>query len=131
LLKKNFAKEGGSLTQTGRLGDVMKESYEVVQIATLNYLENEHNYTKEEFEKNSFHLHIPQGAVPKDGPSAGVGLFASFVSLIQSKPLIPNLAMSGEVTTLGEVISIGGIREKLTACKNYNISTVILPISNK
>lgn len=71
------------------------------------------------------------GATPKDGPSAGVSLFTALISSALNRPVTPNLAMTGEITTLGEVISIGGVREKLTACKNYNITRVILPISNK
>ena len=71
------------------------------------------------------------GATPKDGPSAGVSLFTALVSSAIGKPVAANLAMTGEITTLGEVISIGGVREKLTACKNHNITRVILPISNK
>lgn len=71
------------------------------------------------------------GATPKDGPSAGISLFAALVSIAINKPVSPNIAMTGEITTLGEVISIGGVREKLTACKNHNVSRVILPLSNK
>lgn len=71
------------------------------------------------------------GAIPKDGPSAGVSLFASLVSAALNKPVAANLAMTGEITTLGEVCAIGGVREKLTACKNHNISRVVLPLSNK
>lgn len=71
------------------------------------------------------------GAIPKDGPSAGISLFAALVSIATQKPLIDSIAMTGEITTLGEVISIGGVREKLTACKNHNINRVILPYSNK
>jgi len=71
------------------------------------------------------------GATPKDGPSAGVSLFASLVSAATSRPVAANLAMTGEITTLGEVVSIGGVREKLTACKNHNITRVILPLSNR
>lgn len=130
-VKRPFTKDKGQLTQTGRLGEVMKESFDVVQVAAFNYLSEHHNFSKEDFEKASYHLHVPQGSIPKDGPSAGVALFASFVSLIQGKPLNPNLAMTGEITTLGEVVSIGGVREKLTACKNHNITRVILPYSNK
>lgn len=71
------------------------------------------------------------GATPKDGPSAGVSLFASLVSAALNRPVAANLAMTGEITTLGEVCAIGGVREKLTACKNHNITRVILPMSNK
>ena len=71
------------------------------------------------------------GAIPKDGPSAGISLFSALVSIAVKKPVVASIAMTGEITTLGEVISIGGVREKLTACKNYNINKVILPISNR
>lgn len=130
-VKRLFTKDKGQLSQTGRLGEVMKESFDVVQVATFNYLQEEFDFKKEDFERDSYHLHVPQGAIPKDGPSAGVALFSSLVSLIQDKPLRPNLAMTGEITTLGEVVAIGGVREKLTACKNHNITNVILPYSNK
>lgn len=119
----------GDLTHTGRLGDVMKESVEVVKIAVFNFL-SKLNTTKD-FDKESYHLHIPMGAIPKDGPSAGLSLFAALTSIATNKPVMENLALTGEITTLGEVISIGGVREKLTACKNHNISRVILPHSNK
>ena len=130
-VKRSFTKDKGQLSQTGRLGEVMKESFDVVQVATFNYLQEEFDFNKDDFEKNSYHLHVPQGAIPKDGPSAGVALFASLTSLIQGKPLKPNMAMTGEITTLGEVVAIGGVREKLTACKNHNITRVMLPYSNK
>jgi ATP-dependent Lon protease len=71
------------------------------------------------------------GATPKDGPSAGTSLFAALMSIATGKPVCGNIAMTGEITTLGEVISIGGVREKLTACKNHQITRVILPLSNK
>lgn len=71
------------------------------------------------------------GATPKDGPSAGTSLFAALMSIATNQPLGANLAMTGEITTLGEVISIGGVREKLTACKNHHITRVVLPLSNR
>jgi ATP-dependent Lon protease len=119
----------GSLTHTGRLGDVMKESLDVVKIAVFNYIQ-EHKLN-ESFDKEAYHLHVPMGATPKDGPSAGTSLFAALMSIATEKPVAGNLAMTGEITTLGEVISIGGVREKLTACKNHQITRVILPLSNK
>lgn len=119
----------GHLTHTGRLGEVMKESVEVVKIAAFNFL-TETKIVKD-FEKNNYHLHVPMGAIPKDGPSAGISLFAALMSCAIQKPVLPCLALTGEITTLGEVISIGGVREKLTACKNHEISRVVLPLSNK
>jgi ATP-dependent Lon protease len=119
----------GSLTHTGRLGETMKESVEVVKIAVFNFLIK--NNLAKDFDKNSYHLHVPMGAIPKDGPSAGISLFSALVSIAIEKPMVPSIAMTGEITTLGEVISIGGVREKLTACKNHQISRVILPMSNR
>jgi ATP-dependent Lon protease len=119
----------GKFTTTGRLGEVFSESVEVVKIAVFNFLHAEG--LAKDFDKDSYHLHVPMGATPKDGPSAGVSLFSALVSSATDKPVAANLAMTGEITTLGEVISIGGVREKLTACKNHNISRVALPMSNK
>ena len=127
--EKEEKKAAGTFTQTGRLGEVFSESVEVVKIAVFNLL-HEMGQVKD-FDKNSYHLHVPMGATPKDGPSAGTSLFTSLVSSAIKKPVAANLAMTGEITTLGEIISIGGVREKLTACKNHNITRVILPISNR
>merc|ERR1719326_2595874 len=113
----------------------MSESVEVVKIAVFNFLKSQQGkgnaLATENFDKDSYHLHVPMGATPKDGPSAGTSLFAALVSSATNRPVAANLAMTGEITTLGEVISIGGVREKLTACKNHQISRVILPLSNK
>ena len=107
----------------------MKESLDVVKIAVFNYIQ-ERNLS-DHFDKEAYHLHVPMGATPKDGPSAGTSLFAALMSIATNKPVAANLAMTGEITTLGEVISIGGVREKLTACKNHQITRVLLPLSNK
>ena len=122
-------KQVGSFTQTGRLGEVFQESVEVVKIAVFNLLHSQGHHR--DFDKNSYHLHVPMGATPKDGPSAGVSLFSALVSSATGQPVAKNLAMTGEITTLGEVISIGGVREKLTACKNHAITRVVLPLSNR
>lgn len=127
--KENGNKEIGHLTHTGRLGEVMKESVEVVKIAVFNYLTQKK--IAKDFDKDNYHLHVPMGSIPKDGPSAGISLFAALMSIATKKPVLKNLALTGELTTLGEVISIGGVREKLTACKNHQISRVVLPLSNK
>ena len=108
---------------------MFSESVEVVKIAVFNLL-HEKGQVKD-FDKNSYHLHVPMGATPKDGPSAGTSLFTALVSSAINRPVAANLAMTGEITTLGEVISIGGVREKLTACKNHGITRVVLPLSNK
>lgn len=127
--KKEEPPREGSMTHTGRLGDVMKESLDVVKIAVFNYIEEKK--LSDAFDKEAYHLHVPMGATPKDGPSAGTSLFAALMSIATDKPVAGNLAMTGEITTLGEVISIGGVREKLTACKNHQINRVVLPLSNK
>lgn len=111
------ARSGAQLTHTGRLGETMRESVEVVKVAVGNFLAS--RGLARDFDRNSYHLHVPHGAIPKDGPSAGVALFAALTSIALGKPLPASLAMTGEITTLGEVISIGGVREKLTACKNH------------
>lgn len=133
--KEDGDKPSGTLTSTGRLGEVMSESLAVVKIAVFNFLKEQRDkgtpLAAEDFDKNSYHLHVPMGATPKDGPSAGTSLFAALVSVATNKTVAANLAMTGEITTLGEVITIGGVREKLTACKNHNITRVILPASNK
>ena len=127
--KADEAKPNGSLTFTGRLGETMSESVEVVKIAVFNLLKTQDD-APVDFDKDSYHLHVPMGATPKDGPSAGTSLFAALTSVATGKPVAANLAMTGEITTLGEVVTIGGVREKLTACKNHNITRVILPASN-
>lgn len=101
----------------------------MVKIAVFNLLHSKGQVR--DFDKNSYHLHVPMGATPKDGPSAGTSLFSALVSSAINQPVAANLAMTGEITTLGEIISIGGVREKLTACKNHGITRVILPQSNK
>jgi len=79
-----------------------------VKLAAFNFLEE--NELSKTFDRDSYHLHVPMGATPKDGPSAGVSLFASLVSAALNKPVAANLAMTGEITTLGEILSIGGVR---------------------
>lgn len=122
-------KQQGTFTHTGRLGEVFSESTQVVKLAAFNFLQEKE--ICKNFDKDSYHLHVPMGATPKDGPSAGVSLFASLVSAALNKPVAANIAMTGEITTLGEVCAIGGVREKLTACKNHNITRAVLPLANK
>ena len=107
---------------------MFSESTQVVKIAAFNFL---HERGIKDFDKENYHLHVPMGATPKDGPSAGVSIFTALVSSALNKPPAADLAMTGELTTLGEVIQIGGVREKLTAVKSHRISRVILPYANK
>ncbi len=120
----------GTLSLTGKLGDVMKESAS----AALSYLRaNAKRFgIEEDFnEKLDTHIHVPAGAIPKDGPSAGITMFCALYSLYSEKCLRDNLAMTGEITLRGTVLPVGGIREKVIAAKRAGINTVILPSKNK
>jgi ATP-dependent Lon protease len=120
----------GKITITGRLGDVMKES----ALAALTWIRSNTERLKLDdslFERTDFHIHIPAGAIPKDGPSAGITLTCSLVSLLTGIPVSPELAMTGEVTLRGKVLPVGGIKEKVIAAKSAGIKEVILPTRNE
>ena len=120
----------GTLTLTGQLGDVMKESATAAMTYVRSHtdildFENDFN------EKTDIHVHVPAGAIPKDGPSAGVGMFTSIVSLLSGKPVKSKVAMTGEITLRGNVLPIGGVKEKVTAAHRSGIKTIILPDHNR
>ncbi|MEO0092064.1 MAG: endopeptidase La [candidate division WOR-3 bacterium] len=118
------------LLLTGSLGDVMKESAQ----AALSYIRSNGKHFKidEDFFTNSdVHIHIPAGATPKDGPSAGVAISAALLSLLKNKPIDPHIAMTGEITLTGRVLPVGGIKEKIIAANRAGIKTVLLPEGNK
>ena len=120
----------GNLTLTGQLGDVMKESAQ----AALSYIRGkaaDFNITEDFFEKNDLHVHVPQGAIPKDGPSAGVTMLVSLVSLLTDRHVRNDVAMTGEITLRGLVLPVGGIKEKVLAAKRAGIKSVILPKLNE
>jgi len=120
----------GKLTLTGHLGDVMKESAQ----AALSYLRSkasEFGVDEDEFKKVDIHVHVPAGSIPKDGPSAGITLFTSLLSLFTGKRVDPSVAMTGEITLRGTVLPVGGIKEKVIAAKRAEIKKVVLPEQNK
>ena len=120
----------GTLQLTGQLGDVMQESVK----AALTYVRANAErllINPEIFEKTDLHVHVPEGAVPKDGPSAGVAMMTALTSVLTGIPVKASVAMTGEITLRGRVLPIGGLREKLLAAVRAGISTVILPLKNK
>ncbi|KAG2172941.1 hypothetical protein INT44_004682 [Umbelopsis vinacea] len=118
------------LSKTGQLGDVMKESTTIAYTFAKSLLANK--FPKNAFfEKAQVHLHCPAGAVPKDGPSAGVTMATALISLALNRPINPNVAMTGELTVTGKVLQIGGLKEKTIAAKRSNVNTVLFPKDNQ
>lgn len=121
---------GGSIHVTGNLGDVMKESAQIALTVARNFMiaiDEKNTF----LEKSNIHLHVPEGAVPKDGPSAGVTIVTALMSLAQNKPLRQNVAMTGEVSLTGKVLPVGGIKEKTIAAKRSGITCIIIPAENR
>ena len=120
----------GEMALTGQLGDVMKESAKA-GITYIRSIAEQYGVEKEYFEKHDFHIHIPEGAVPKDGPSAGITMATALLSAITEKPVKASVAMTGEITLRGRVLPIGGLKEKILAAKNAGIKTVLVPKKNE
>ena len=120
----------GELMLTGQLGDVMKES-EQAGITYIRSIASDYKVEPEFFQENDIHVHIPEGAVPKDGPSAGITMATAILSAIIKKPVRADLAMTGEITLRGRVLPIGGLKEKLLAAKYAKIKEVLVPAENK
>ena len=129
-IEVNYFKGKGGLVLTGHLGDVMKESASIA----LDYIKAnaEHfGIDSDIFANNDIHIHVPEGAVPKDGPSAGVAITTAIISCLSKTPVDPNVAMTGEVTLRGNALPIGGLREKSLAALRSGIKTIIVPKDNK
>lgn len=120
----------GNMTLTGNLGEVMKESatiaYEYLKAHAQDY-----QLTTEEFQKQKVHIHVPEGATPKDGPSAGITILSSLISSFTKRKIRPKIAMTGEITLRGKLLPVGGIKEKILAAKRVGIYDIVLSIENK
>ncbi|HDP80561.1 MAG TPA: endopeptidase La [Spirochaetes bacterium] len=116
--------------QTGQLGNVMKESTEIAY-TYVSSRSNDYGFPKDFFENHFIHLHVPAGATPKDGPSAGITMATALYSLVKKKPIKKNIAMTGELTITGKVLPIGGVKEKTLAAKRAKVKTIIFPLENK
>ncbi|WP_341655058.1 endopeptidase La [Blattabacterium cuenoti] len=129
-IESSLSKGKGHLSLTGNLGEVMKESATIaLQYIKAHY--KEFHIDPIMFEEKNVHVHVPEGAVPKDGPSAGITMLTSLVSSFTRRKLRPNLAMTGEITLRGKVLPVGGIKEKILAAKRANIKEIILSQENK
>jgi ATP-dependent Lon protease len=129
-IESSKMKGSGALTLTGKLGDVMKES----ATAAHSYIRShakELNIDEEIFSKIDIHVHVPAGAIPKDGPSAGVAMVASLVSVITGRVVRPEVAMTGEITLRGDVLPVGGINEKVLGALRAGIREMVLPLLNE
>ncbi|KAH8295730.1 hypothetical protein KR018_006215 [Drosophila ironensis] len=128
--KPDKAGASGTLHITGNLGDVMKESAQIAITVARNFL-NAHSPDNLFLEQEHIHLHVPEGATPKDGPSAGITIITALVSLATGKPVRQDVAMTGEVSLKGKVLTVGGIKEKTIAARRSGVSCLILPVDNK
>lgn len=123
-------KSEGTLEFTGHLGDVMKESIHIAMTVARNFL-NQEDPSNSFLIDSHLHLHVPEGATPKDGPSAGITIAIAFISLAKNQPIRQNVAMTGELSLMGRVLPVGGIKEKTIAAKRVGVNCVILPEENK
>jgi ATP-dependent Lon protease len=120
----------GKLILTGKLGEVMKESVQT-GLGYIRSMSKKFKIPIGIFEKNDIHVHIPEGAMPKDGPSAGITIASAIISALTNKPIRNNIAMTGEITLRGKVLAVGGLNEKLLAAQRNNVPAVIVPKENE
>jgi ATP-dependent Lon protease len=129
-IESSLSKGKGTLTLTGNLGDVMKES----AVIALEYLKSHADQLGLKpaiFDEWNIHVHVPEGATPKDGPSAGITIFTALASLFTQRKVRDKLAMTGEITLRGKVLPVGGIKEKILAAKRAKITDIILSVENR
>ena len=129
-IEVNIMPGKGEFQLTGQLGDVMKESAQA-GISYIRSVSEEYHIPKKFFQENDIHIHIPEGAVPKDGPSAGITMATAMLSAITKTPVRADVAMTGEITLRGRVLQIGGLKEKTLAAKNAGIKTICVPKKNE
>ena len=120
----------GELKLTGKLGDVMKESA-MTALSYVRMAAKEYDVNASFFTENDIHIHVPEGAVPKDGPSAGITMATAILSAVTNLPVRAEVAMTGEITLRGRVLPIGGLKDKMLAAKKAGIKTVLVPAKNK
>jgi ATP-dependent Lon protease len=124
------AAEKTEMKLTGQAGDVMKESSQIAW-SYVHSVASKYAPKTPFFEKSQVHLHIPEGATPKDGPSAGVTMATALLSLLKNVPVLADLGMTGELTLTGKVLAIGGVKEKLIAAKRSGAKVLIFPVDNR
>jgi ATP-dependent Lon protease len=119
----------GKTTTTGKLGEVMQESIQAA-LSVVRSRSRKLGVSEDFYQKNDLHIHLPEGATPKDGPSAGIGITTAMVSMLTGIPVKADVAMTGEITLRGEVLQIGGLKEKLLAAHRGGIKKVLIPEEN-
>jgi ATP-dependent Lon protease len=120
----------GKLTITGQLGDVMKESAQAA-LSWVRAHSPELGVDENWFAEHDVHIHVPAGAVPKDGPSAGITIATAIASLVRDEPVAEDVGMTGEITLTGQVLPIGGLREKVLAAQRYGLKRIVIPRDNE
>ncbi|MCI7041887.1 MAG: endopeptidase La [Lachnospiraceae bacterium] len=129
-IEVNMMPGKGDIDLTGQMGDVMKESA-IIAMSYVRSISKEHGIKPEIFKENDFHIHIPEGAVPKDGPSAGVTMATAIFSTVTGRKVRSDIAMTGEITLRGRSLPIGGLKEKILAAKMAGVKEVLVPLENK